>query len=80
MGMWWGVDLGSAELASQVWTITATAQRVGLNPLAYLKAYLDSNSRGERVSLATCQPTTASIAPACTSLINCCHAGRGLPE
>jgi transposase len=32
----------SAELASQVWTITATAQRAGLNPLAYLTAYLDS--------------------------------------
>ncbi len=26
----------SAELASRVWTITATAQRFGLNPLAYL--------------------------------------------
>jgi transposase len=32
----------SAELASRVWTITATAQRAGLNPLTYLKAYLDS--------------------------------------
>jgi transposase len=32
----------SAELASRVWTITATAQRAGLNPLAYLTAYLDS--------------------------------------
>jgi transposase len=31
----------SAELASQVWTITATAQQAGLNPLAYLRAYLD---------------------------------------
>jgi hypothetical protein len=31
----------SAELASQVWTITATAERAGLNPLAYLSAYLD---------------------------------------
>jgi transposase len=30
----------SAELASRVWTITATAQRAGLNPLAYLGAYL----------------------------------------
>jgi len=66
----------SAELASQVWTSTVTAQRAGLNPLAYL----DSSSRAERVSLSMCQPTTASIAPACTSLINCCHAGHGLPE
>ena len=32
----------SAELASRVWTITATAQRAGLNPLTYLTAYLDS--------------------------------------
>lgn len=31
----------SAELASRVWTITATAQRAGLNPLTYLTAYLD---------------------------------------
>jgi transposase len=31
----------SAQLASHVWTITATAQRAGLNPLAYLTAYLD---------------------------------------
>jgi transposase len=31
----------SAELASHAWTITATAQRAGLNPLAYLTAYLD---------------------------------------
>jgi transposase len=31
----------SAELASRVWTITATAERAGLNPLAYLGAYLD---------------------------------------
>ncbi len=30
----------SAELASRVWTITATAQRADLNPLAYLGAYL----------------------------------------
>jgi transposase len=30
----------SAELASRAWTITATAQRAGLNPLAYLGAYL----------------------------------------
>jgi transposase len=32
----------SAELASRVWTITATAQRTGLNPLTYLSAYLDA--------------------------------------
>ncbi|MCA1704763.1 MAG: hypothetical protein LC808_16465, partial [Actinobacteria bacterium] len=31
----------SAQLASRVWTITATAERAGLNPLTYLKAYLD---------------------------------------
>jgi hypothetical protein len=30
----------SAELASRVWTITATTERAGLNPLAYLGAYL----------------------------------------
>ena len=30
----------SAELAGRVWTITATAERAGLNPLAYLGAYL----------------------------------------
>ena len=31
----------SAELASRVWTITATAERADLNPLAFLGAYLD---------------------------------------
>jgi len=31
----------SAELASRAWTITATAERAGLNPLTYLTAYLD---------------------------------------
>jgi transposase len=30
----------SAELASRVWTITATADHAGLNPLAFLDAYL----------------------------------------
>jgi transposase len=35
----------SAELASRVFTITATAQRAGLNPLAYLTAYLDACAR-----------------------------------
>jgi len=32
----------SAQLASRVWTITATAERAGLNPLTYLGAYLDA--------------------------------------
>ena len=32
----------SAQLASRVWTITATAERTGLNPLTYLSAYLDA--------------------------------------
>ncbi len=31
----------AATLAAQIWTITATAQRAGANPLAYLIAYLD---------------------------------------
>jgi transposase len=31
----------SAELASRVWTIIATVERAGLNPLVYLRAYLD---------------------------------------
>jgi transposase len=31
----------SAQLASRVFTITATATRAGLNPLVYLRAYLD---------------------------------------
>ena len=30
----------SAELASRAWTITATAERAGLNPLVYLGSYL----------------------------------------
>ena len=30
----------SAELASRVWTITATTERAGLNPLVYLGSYL----------------------------------------
>ena len=34
-------SIASAELASRVWTITATAERAGLNPLVYLGAYLD---------------------------------------
>jgi len=32
----------SARLAGRVWTITATAERAGLNPLTYLTAYLDA--------------------------------------
>jgi transposase len=35
----------SAELTSRVFTITATAERAGLNPLAYLTAYLDACAR-----------------------------------
>jgi len=35
----------SAQLASRVWTITATAARAGLNPLAYLTGYLDECAR-----------------------------------
>ncbi len=35
----------SAQLAGRVWTITATAQRAGLNPLAYLRAYLHECAR-----------------------------------
>ncbi|MGH3815731.1 MAG: IS66 family transposase [Pseudonocardiaceae bacterium] len=35
----------SADLASRAWTITATAQRAGLNPLTYLTAYLDDCAR-----------------------------------
>lgn len=36
----------SAQLASRAFTITATAERAGLNPLAYLTAYLDECARG----------------------------------
>lgn len=35
----------SAELASRAWTITATAERAGLNPLTYLHAYLEECAR-----------------------------------
>jgi len=35
----------SAQLASHVFTITATAERAGLNPLAYLTAYLQECAR-----------------------------------
>ena len=37
----------SAQLAGRAWTITATAERAGLNPLAYLHAYLDECARAE---------------------------------
>jgi transposase len=37
----------SAQLASQAWTITATAERAGLNPLAYLTAYLDQCAQAD---------------------------------
>ncbi len=37
----------SAQLASRVFTITATATRAGLNPLAYLRAYLDECARAD---------------------------------
>ncbi|MEX6431009.1 IS66 family transposase, partial [Ferrimicrobium acidiphilum] len=30
----------AATLAARIWTITATAERAGANPLAYLSAYL----------------------------------------
>jgi hypothetical protein len=35
-------SLASARLAAQAWTITATAQLAGANPLAYLTAYLQA--------------------------------------
>jgi transposase len=35
-------SVDSAELASRAWTILATAQRAGYNPLAYLTSYLDA--------------------------------------
>ena len=31
----------SARLAATIWTVTATIQMAGLNPLTYLTAYLD---------------------------------------
>ena len=39
--------LTSAQLAGRAWTVTATAERAGLNPLAYLHAYLDECARAE---------------------------------
>ena len=38
----------SAELASRVWTITATTERAGLNPLVYLGAYLHACAQSRR--------------------------------
>jgi transposase len=35
-------SVASAELASRVWTITATAERAGVNVLTYLHGYLDA--------------------------------------
>jgi transposase len=35
----------SARLAATVWTVTATVQMAGLNPLAWLTAYLDECGR-----------------------------------
>ena len=32
----------AARLAARVWTITATAEMAGLNPITYLTAYLDA--------------------------------------
>jgi transposase len=40
-------SVASAELASRVWTITATAERAGLNPLTHLTAYLDSCAQAD---------------------------------
>ena len=34
-----------ARLAARVWTVTATADMAGLNPIAYLTAYLDTCGR-----------------------------------
>ena len=40
----------AARLAARVWTITATAEMAGLNPITYLTAYFDACGRahGER--------------------------------
>jgi transposase len=35
-------SITSARLAAQVWTITATTRQAGINPLAYLTAYLEA--------------------------------------
>ena len=36
---------GTARTAADIWTIIATAQMAGLNPLTYLTAYLDECGR-----------------------------------
>jgi transposase len=38
----------AARLAARVWTITATAEMAGLNPITYLTAYLDACGRAPR--------------------------------
>ena len=35
----------AARLAARIWTITATAEMAGLNPITYLTAYLDACGR-----------------------------------
>jgi transposase len=55
----------SARLAATIWTITATIQMAGLNPLTYLTAYLDECGRNnakplEGPSLARFLPWNAS--------------------
>ena len=35
----------AAWLAARVWTVTATAEMAGLNPVTYLTAYLDACGR-----------------------------------
>ena len=35
-------SVGSAELAGRAWSILATAEQAGYNPLAYLTSYLDA--------------------------------------
>ena len=35
----------AARLAARVWTITATTEMAGLNPITYLTAYLDTCGR-----------------------------------
>ncbi|HVE73966.1 MAG TPA: transposase [Mycobacteriales bacterium] len=32
----------AAELAGRAWTVTATAEKAGLNPLTYLTSYLEA--------------------------------------
>src|SRR5260370_9099254 len=56
---------GTARTAADIWTILATAQLAGLNPVTYLTAYLDEFGRygGKPLSgeaLARSLPSTAS--------------------